>query len=102
MNLSDIQKLSSDIAEKIRVKRGAEATDYVSVLHIVEEFGEIARQLYNLERKRKDFSKENLDEEFADLIMLIADFSYRKNVDLTSAIHKKVEKLKAKHDLSGI
>ncbi len=99
MELKELQQKCASLSKEIREKRGNVATDYVSILHIVEELGEIARELYNSERKRKEFSKENLEEEFADIIMLLLEFANRKDIDVSAAIERKMDKLRLRHKL---
>lgn len=94
MDIRELQQLSAHMAEQIRQKRGVLPSEYTTFLHIVEELGEIARELYNAERKREPFSEQHLSEEFADLLMLIAEFAHRKNIDLEKAIYAKIKHLK--------
>lgn len=99
MDIREFQLASAHISEQIRQKRGVSPSEYVTFLHIVEELGEIARELYNAERKREAFSEQHLGEEFADVLMLIAEFAHRKNIDLEKAICEKIKHLKQRHAL---
>lgn len=99
MDISEFQQKCSALSTRIREKRGNQPSDYVSFLHIIEEFGEIARELYNEERNRVEFSHSHLAEEFADLFILLADFATRRDIDLAQVMDEKLGELRDRHGL---
>lgn len=100
MEIKEMQKKSSELIDKIDArhpdkKHNAETT----FIHLVEELGEIARQLFNEKIGRDKLNKENLSEEIADCVLLLAKLSDNYNINLEVSINKKLQKLKERFKL---
>ena len=89
-------KLVDAIDSKQKGKHDIDTT----LVHLVEEFGEIAREIYNEKIGRDKMDIENLKGEFADVYILLAKLASNFKIDLEEAINKKVKVLKERHSLS--
>jgi NTP pyrophosphatase (non-canonical NTP hydrolase) len=94
----DQEKINSIIEEIDKIRTGRHDSD-TTIIHIMEELGEVSRQLYNKKIGRADLDLKNLEEEIADCIMLLNRLASVYNIDVEVAINKKIEALKAKYNL---
>jgi NTP pyrophosphatase (non-canonical NTP hydrolase) len=72
-----------------------------SAVKLGEEVGELQEQVIGnsgIQRKEKadKFSKENLGEEFADVIITACILARRHNVDIVDALTKKIEVIRGR------
>jgi NTP pyrophosphatase (non-canonical NTP hydrolase) len=100
MNTQQLQQQSSELLDKIDSRRpdkmhNAETT----FIHLVEELGEIARQLTNEKIGRDKLNKEKLSEEIADCMIFLSKLSDNYNLDLEKAIENKIKKLKERFNV---
>jgi NTP pyrophosphatase (non-canonical NTP hydrolase) len=86
MTIAELQQLIRDKYFATDNARGAPGT----YLWFVEEVGELAHAIANRERGKLD--RENLEEEFADVIAWLATLANICEVDLTRAIANKYVK----------
>ena len=97
MNLDELQKASAElIGEFDALLNGKHDTD-TTLIHLVEELGEIAREIYNEKSGRGKFDKKNFEGEIADMYLLLAQLATTKGVSVESAVAEKIEGLKARH-----
>jgi len=68
-------------------------TGQSAVIHLVEEVGEIARQITNEYHRPEKFSKENLGEELADLMMFIVLLAKIYNINISEEMQKSIDKV---------
>lgn len=99
MEIKELQKLASEIIERIDKKTGGKHDNETLFLHISEEIEEISRQLLNPKIKRDDTNIENLKEEIADVILLLSKLANNNNIDIEEAIKNKIEELKRRHNI---
>jgi NTP pyrophosphatase (non-canonical NTP hydrolase) len=83
MDIKAFQQLIHDRYYATDSARGAPAT----FLWFMEEVGELAEALGNVARDRPD--RENLEEEFADVMAWLATLANITGIDLTRAIERK-------------
>jgi NTP pyrophosphatase (non-canonical NTP hydrolase) len=83
MTIAEFQQLIRDRYFATDSARGASAT----FLWFAEEFGELAQAI--AEYERGDGDKQNLKEEFADVLAWLATLANITGVDLTEAISQK-------------
>jgi len=60
----------------------------------MEEIGELAKAINMPKLRNKKLDQQNLNEEFADVFLLLSNLAKTHNVDLESAVKIKIEKLK--------
>lgn len=94
MNMTEFQEMSVNLVQKIDAKRDVEHGVDTTMIHIVEEFGEIAREIYTERAHRGKMNKANLEGEFADVFMLLAHLADLHGVDIESAVQSKVAELR--------
>ncbi len=89
-------KLTQDHAKINNIEHNKEATFF----HLVEEIGEISREIYNDKSKwRDELNKENFKEEVADVLIQLLIFSEENNINLDSAFQDKILKLRKRFEL---
>ena len=76
-----------------------------STVKASEEFGELCEQvLAYISRQRKDkfknFDKESLSAEFADVILAVSMLANDMQVDIKEALTNKIKKLKEKYNIN--
>lgn len=100
MEIKQFQNEANKIVESIDKKfEGREHDKEITMIHLTEELGEIARQVYNGSHKRGNFDRENLADEMADVFILLSRLAVVYNIDIEDAINLKIKKLKEKHNL---
>jgi NTP pyrophosphatase (non-canonical NTP hydrolase) len=99
MEVSDFQRLCSSIVKKIDDKYSIDRSPEFGVSQLVEELGEMAKEV-NMEKLRgKGADQSDLDDEFADVVLQLLTLAEMFNVDIEKSVEKKVETLKKRHDL---
>ncbi len=99
MELKDFQKQVSELIEKIDVKNSGKHDVDTTIIHIIEELGEVARQLYNQKIGRDELDKENLAEEISDCIILLSHLAHKFDIDIEESIKNKLQKIKERFDV---
>jgi len=97
MEIEEIQKRIVEVAKLRQNKKGYTISEELSTIHLMEELGEIASQLFNKQARPDKFNRENLKEEVCDVIlesMILADIL---NIDLSKELNDKIEKLMEKY-----
>ena len=97
MNLQEFQKKATAIVKKLDEKHRITHESNMTLLHLVEEFGEIARELYNEKSGREKIDKDNLGQEIADVIILLAQLADCYNLDLEEILEKKLKILEERY-----
>jgi len=98
MEVKEFQEKAVKIVNKIDSINGVNHDKETTFMHLVEEFGEIARELYNERSGRDKIDLENLKEEIADVYLLLAKLASVYKIDLEEAIDKKINILEKRHN----
>ena len=94
METKEFQKKCADVVDKIDKKYGIDRDPQLTFTQLIEEIGELAKDV-NLKRLRKqEPDKENLSGEFADVFLQLAMLAEMHGVDLQEAVENKINKLK--------
>jgi len=94
MEIKEFQKKCADAVDKIDKRYGIERDPQLAFTQLIEEIGELAKDV-NLKKLRKqEPDKENLSGEFADVFLQLAMLAEMHGVDLEEAVENKVRKLK--------
>lgn len=88
-------KIVKDIDEKYKIKRDP----HFCFTQLSEEIGELARAINMPKLRGKELDQKNLEEEFADVFVLLSALATMYDVDLESAVDNKAEELKKRHTL---
>ncbi|MGE0793416.1 MAG: MazG nucleotide pyrophosphohydrolase domain-containing protein [Candidatus Woesearchaeota archaeon] len=101
MNIDEFQKQVIDaFTQMAKAKNQNLHTQKETYIHLVEEIGEIARQITNETRRPEKFDKENLGEELADAMMFIVYLANQYDIDISSKMKSSIEKLNLKAKFS--
>lgn len=94
MDVKEFQKKCAEVVDKIDKKYGIERDSQLAFTQLIEEIGELAKDV-NLKRLRnKEPDKEDLIGEFADVFLLLATLAEMYGVDLEKAVESKIKTLK--------
>jgi NTP pyrophosphatase (non-canonical NTP hydrolase) len=94
MEIREFQKKCADIVDKIDKKYGIERDPQLAFTQLMEEIGELAKDIYLKRLRKQEPDKENLSGEFADVFLQLAMLAEMHQVDLGEAIENKVRKLR--------
>tara|TARA_Y100000310_G_scaffold342598_1_gene446482 strand:+ start:3087 stop:3386 length:300 start_codon:yes stop_codon:yes gene_type:complete len=94
MDIKELQKESVEIVEKSDIKYGKKHDTDTTIIHLTEEIGEVAREIFNEKIGRDKLNRENMGEEIADCIILLNKLADNFNIDVEKAIENKINKLK--------
>lgn len=99
MDAKEIQNKVDEIINKIDTKLNVNHDANHTIIHLIEEIGELARQINNKNIRNIEQDKANIEEELADVLILTMRLANIYNVDTESAIIGKINKLKQRHNL---
>ncbi len=83
-----------DTVDNVDAKFGHERTDVFAVAHLSEEFGELVHAVNLRGIKNKTPEKMVLEDEFADVLLLLAKLADMFDVDFEKAVRGKIDILK--------
>jgi len=92
----EISKIFSEIAKKPDFK---EQSKEDILIRIMEEVGEVSRQVIREKYRKDKFNKANLTEEISDVIMLLNFLASKYNIDLSKECEDKIRRMREKFDL---
>jgi len=96
----DIQSFQEQIlqvfSEMDKMPNRREHTKQSALIHLMEEMGEIARQVTSEFHRPEKFNKENLGTELADCLMFIAVLADLYDVDLPKEMQGSILRVKQK------
>jgi len=93
------QKKGSSIVRQIDTKYNIERDPQLCLAQLMEEIGELARAVNTPRLRGKKLDRDNLNEEFADVLLLLFTLAEMHDVDLQQVLVDKMEILKQKHGL---
>jgi len=102
MDLKQFQNEVKELFDKISEKRNVRQAKEDLFIHLIEEIGELARQITNEKIRREKFDLENLKEEIADSIIFLTLLASQYNIDLPETLKKDIEKLKIKFGIEQV
>ena len=100
MEIKNFQNLCAEVVDKIDMKYNIERNPHFSFTQLMEEVGELARAVNMPKLRNKELDQNNLNEEFADVLLQLAILAKIHNVDFESAVKMKIQELKARHNIS--
>ena len=100
MEIKEIQNKCNEIVELIDKKVNMNHDANNTILHLVEELGELCRQVNNKNIRNITPNEENFKEELADVFILLGRLANLYNIDIEKEIIAKIEKLKIRHNLN--
>ena len=100
MDIKEVEEKIMNFSKKRAKAKQFDLTPELSYIHLVEELGEIAKQIYNEKARRDLFDKDNLKEEIVDVILEAIVLANLCKVDLDKEIEGKIKALFEKHEFS--
>lgn len=97
MHLKEFQEKAVAIVKKLDEKQGTRHDSELTILHLIEELGEVARELYNEKSKRDKIDKENLAHEIADVMILLTQLTHLYDINLEEALKEKLQRLNERY-----
>lgn len=96
-----MQKQAYDIIDEYTKKHKLKHDKNAVFVHLIEEVGEIARNIYNEKSnwRKEEFDREKLSEEVIDTLMQLIYLARDYNIDLESTFIKKIKKLRERFEL---
>lgn len=92
MEVRQFQQIIVDFSKKWQKKRSYTATEHFTLIHLVEEVGELARQYVNQAIRKDKFSEEKLNNAIADIFMQLVALAHQRGLDIEELILKTVGK----------
>jgi NTP pyrophosphatase (non-canonical NTP hydrolase) len=96
METKEFQKNCAETVGKIDKKYGIDRDPHLSFAQLMEEIGELAKDINSERLRKKELDRENLSGEFADVFLQLAVLAEMYQVDLEKAVADKIEKLRAR------
>jgi NTP pyrophosphatase (non-canonical NTP hydrolase) len=97
MDIKQFQKEILEVfSEMDKMPNRREHTKQSALIHLMEEIGEIARQVTSEYHRPEKFDKENLGTELADTLMFIVVLAQFYDVDLSKEMKESISRVKKK------
>ncbi len=92
-------KKCKDIVFQIDKKYGIERDASLTFIQLMEEAGELAKEINKPKLRNSEMDRENLKGEFADVFLQFLTLADLLGIDLDEAVDGKIEILKKRHNL---
>jgi NTP pyrophosphatase (non-canonical NTP hydrolase) len=99
METKDLQDLCVEVCDKLDIKYNVDRDPQLSFTQLMEEVGELAKAVNMPRLRNTELDQDNLNEEFADVLIQLAALAKVHNVDLEDVTKKKIIELKEKHNV---
>ena len=99
METKEFQKMCAEIVKKIDAKYNINRDPHFSFVQLMEEIGELAKEINKPKLRNKEIDKENLEGEFADVILQLSILAGMLGVDFEKAVESKIRIIKERHGL---
>lgn len=92
--MKSAQEQVKNIFDEIHKKKGLKPDPYYSFVRIVEEIGEVARQIFSEKVRPEKYDEENFKEEIVDVIIELLYYSSLHGIEVEKMIFEKLEKIR--------
>jgi NTP pyrophosphatase (non-canonical NTP hydrolase) len=99
MDTKDLQKRCSDAVSMIDRKFEVKRDLHLAFTQLMEEVGELAREVNMQKLRNRESDPENLKGEFADVVMQLSALAEMLGIDLEEAVESKIAVLRKRHGL---
>lgn len=93
MEIEEIQKKVLEIEKKWENAKNVKFDAELTMLHLTEEVGELAQQLFYKKAKQERFNEERVKEEMCDVILASLGLADKLKMNLPEELNKKIEQL---------
>jgi len=94
MDIKEFQKMCSGIVSKLDEKYKVDRDGQLAFVQLVEELGELAKEVNRKKLRKAEPDNKNLSGEFADVFLQLAKLAEMNNIDLENAVTEKIKELK--------
>ncbi len=94
MEIKEFQKRCANIVQSIDKKYGIERDPQLSFTQLIEEIGELAKDVNCKRLRNQEPDKNNLSGEFADVFLQLMILAEIYEIDIQEAVENKIQKLK--------
>lgn len=98
-SLNEFQGLAVKIVKDLDKIRDINHDKDVTMHHLTEELGEIAREIFNDKTGRDNIDRENLKGEIIDIMVLASHLAYLHDIELEDALQFKLNNFKERFNL---
>lgn len=99
MNIRELQKDVSFLIAKVDSQSNTKHDADTTLVHLLEELGELSTQIYNHKTGREAVNKELLESGFCDCIVMLLQLASNYDVDVEQAIQTKLVKVKQRFNI---
>lgn len=99
MEVLEFQKKCSAIVKKIDNKYSVERNEQFTMSQLIEELGELAKEVNREKLRGKKAEKSDLEDEFADVVLQLFTLAESFDIDIEKSVKTKIETLKQRHQL---
>ena len=96
-SIKELQQRIIKFVEEREKAKNFHTTPELSFIHLIEELGEIARQLSNKQMRPDLFDEKNLKEEIIDVILEALILADKCGVDIEKELPQRIDKLFKRH-----
>jgi NTP pyrophosphatase (non-canonical NTP hydrolase) len=100
-NIDEFQKSCAKAVIEIDAKYNIKRDLQFSFTQLMEEIGELAKEINMPRLRNKGIDFDNLEGEFADVIIQLSILAEMTSVNLSRAVETKLKVLAQKHDLKN-
>jgi NTP pyrophosphatase (non-canonical NTP hydrolase) len=97
MNVKEFQKNSAEVVFKLDKKFSVNRTAQMALSQLLEELGELAKEVNKPALRNQQSNKEALEDEFADTTLQLVALAEMLNIDIEKAVEKKIKILAERH-----
>lgn len=99
MSIKDFQNKCAGIVIDIDGKYNITRDPQLGFTQLLEEVGELAKEINKPKLRNKEIDRENLNGEFADVVLQLFTLAKMLDVDMEEAVELKTRILKERHGL---
>lgn len=99
MNIRELQKEVFLLIAKVDSQSNSNHDADTTLIHLLEELGELSTQIYNNKTGREPVNRELLESGFCDCIVMLLQLASNYDVDVEKAIQKKLIKVKQRFNI---
>jgi NTP pyrophosphatase (non-canonical NTP hydrolase) len=94
MKISEFQKYCGDIVDKIDKKYNIDRNAQLSMSQMIEEIGELAKEINRKKLRHVNPEIADLEDEFADVFLQFSKLAEMHGVDIEKSVNNKIKKLR--------
>jgi len=98
MTTNEFQQMCSKTVNGIDAKYNITRDPHFCFTQLIEEIGELAKEINKPKLRNKEIDRENLNGEFADVILQLLTLAEMLNVNIEEAVESKIKILKERHN----